>query len=293
MKTITFNCEVITPMFLSGADGSTPELRPASIKGAMRFWWRAMHGHLSLEELKKREGQIFGGTDKGMGRSCFAIRLTSRHNIPIVQAKSVPHKGNTSASIQLETKFEITFSIMPFKGDGFVFGIEELKSLFELSAILGGYGKRSRRAMGCVKINSIKESIEVKQYEKNIDNSSVLTLLQKHSPHYKVQGESIFLTYQGTMQPYPWIRQVQVGQESDKNIPNHTSNVTHRLHGEYGQSYEPNLGHANRGRFASPVIVSVYDNANTPIITTLNTVPDRGHRDLDRFIQDDFKNSIL
>ncbi|OPX29474.1 MAG: type III-B CRISPR module RAMP protein Cmr1 [Candidatus Omnitrophica bacterium 4484_171] len=48
MKTITFECETITPMFLAGADGRTPELRPPSIKGAMRFWWRAMNGHLPL-----------------------------------------------------------------------------------------------------------------------------------------------------------------------------------------------------------------------------------------------------
>jgi CRISPR-associated protein Cmr1 len=293
MKSITFTCEVITPMFLAGADGSTPELRPASIKGALRFWWRAMNGHLELAEMKKREGEIFGGTDKGMGRSCFTVRLTNRQNITVVQAKSVPHKNNTSSSIQHGTRFDITFSILPFKGEGFVFGLDELKSLFELTAILGGYGKRSRRAMGCVKINSTKEPIDVKQYEKTIDNSSVLSLLQKHSTHYKIQGESIFLSYQGTMQPYPWIRQIQIGEESDKNIPNHTSDVTHQLHGKYGQSYEPNLGHANRGRFASPVIVSVYDNANTPIITTLNAIPDRGDRDLDKFIQDDFKNNIL
>lgn len=74
-----FTCEVITPMFLAGADGSTPELRPASIKGAMRFWWRAMNGGLvrkdeqgrwDYSELKKRESEIFGGTSQ---RSSFSI----------------------------------------------------------------------------------------------------------------------------------------------------------------------------------------------------------------------------
>lgn len=70
--TITFTCETITPMFLSGADGQTPELRPPSIKGALRFWWRAMNGHLSLEELKKKEDEIFGGTE---GRSKVVVRV--------------------------------------------------------------------------------------------------------------------------------------------------------------------------------------------------------------------------
>lgn len=49
METLTFTCKIITPMFLAGADGQTPELRAASIKGALRFWWRACHGHLKLD----------------------------------------------------------------------------------------------------------------------------------------------------------------------------------------------------------------------------------------------------
>jgi len=77
MKAITFECEVITPMFLGGADGQTPELRPPSIKGAMRFWWRAMNGHLSLKALKEREAEIFGASDEKIGRSKFSIRILS------------------------------------------------------------------------------------------------------------------------------------------------------------------------------------------------------------------------
>ncbi len=50
-------------MFLAGADGTTPELRAPSIKGALRFWWRAMNGHLSLEELRKQESDLFGNTE--------------------------------------------------------------------------------------------------------------------------------------------------------------------------------------------------------------------------------------
>ena len=64
MNSITFECEVITPMFLAGADGQTPELRPPSIKGAMRFWWRAVNGHLQLKDLKEKEAEIFGDQNR-------------------------------------------------------------------------------------------------------------------------------------------------------------------------------------------------------------------------------------
>ncbi len=75
MNIIKFECETVTPMFLAGADGKTPELRPPSIKGAMRFWWRAMNGHISIKELKEEEGEIFGGSGEKEGRSKFGIRI--------------------------------------------------------------------------------------------------------------------------------------------------------------------------------------------------------------------------
>jgi CRISPR-associated protein Cmr1 len=55
MIQIHFNCEIITPMFLAGADTGQPELRPPSIKGAMRFWWRAVQRFTSPDDLKRRD----------------------------------------------------------------------------------------------------------------------------------------------------------------------------------------------------------------------------------------------
>ena len=68
------DCSIITSMFLSGADGK-PELRAPSIKGAMRFWWRAMNGHLSPEDLKRKETAIFGGSGEKDGRSKVVIKI--------------------------------------------------------------------------------------------------------------------------------------------------------------------------------------------------------------------------
>jgi len=80
MYKVTFECETITPMFLAGADGRTPELRAPSIKGALRFWWRAMNGHLSLKELRRREGEIFGGTGEKEGKSSFSIIVNQKRS---------------------------------------------------------------------------------------------------------------------------------------------------------------------------------------------------------------------
>lgn len=76
---VTFECEVITPMFLGNANPREAELRPPSIKGAMRFWWRAMNAGLPLEELKKKEGELFG-TSAGEGKKSAVTIYTGKIN---------------------------------------------------------------------------------------------------------------------------------------------------------------------------------------------------------------------
>jgi len=127
MKTVTFICESITPMFMYGADGKTPELRPASIKGVMRFWWRAIHGDLSLKELHKKEGDIFGSTEK---RSSFSIKI--KHDK--FKGKEIPQNY----------KFDIEF---------LNHGTFDIQSFFELVVLLGGFGKSAKKInQGKIKI---------------------------------------------------------------------------------------------------------------------------------------------
>ncbi|HHM20795.1 MAG TPA: type III-B CRISPR module RAMP protein Cmr1, partial [Bacteroidetes bacterium] len=105
MEKITFTCETITPMFIAGADGKTPELRAPGIKGALRFWWRAVNGHLSLKELKKREAEIFGGTDPAR-RSRVVVRVLEKSKEKI-KISNTPHhrngyckRGNTNCNFR-------------------------------------------------------------------------------------------------------------------------------------------------------------------------------------------------
>ena len=43
MQKLTVTLEAVTPLFLGGADPrGSPELRPASFRGVLRFWWRAL-----------------------------------------------------------------------------------------------------------------------------------------------------------------------------------------------------------------------------------------------------------
>lgn len=91
-KKVIFHFETITPMFLGGAETNMPELRTAPIKGALRFWWRAMNAHLvekkngrwDYSKLREYESAIFGGTDSPKAqKSKVLIRIiNSQLSVP-------------------------------------------------------------------------------------------------------------------------------------------------------------------------------------------------------------------
>lgn len=61
---IEYECEVVTPMFIGDADPLKAKLRATSLKGVLRFWWRALNGGLPIDELRKKEGELFGNTQQ-------------------------------------------------------------------------------------------------------------------------------------------------------------------------------------------------------------------------------------
>ncbi len=79
---------VVTPLFMGGANPQSAELRVPSIKGVLRFWWRA----LALERLglvqkvREEEARIFGSTKS---QSCVKIRLSPPNKIDRLRRKSI------------------------------------------------------------------------------------------------------------------------------------------------------------------------------------------------------------
>lgn len=61
--------ELVTPAFLAGASQDDPkdcDLRPATLRGQLRWWWRTMHAAwLSPQELYQLESAIWGSTEQG------------------------------------------------------------------------------------------------------------------------------------------------------------------------------------------------------------------------------------
>lgn len=99
MHTLTATFEIVTPMFLGGADNTASvELRVPPIKGALRFWWRALawgrfcqaHPHGTpaeireiLKKIREEEARIFGSAEGGQGR--ILMRMV-QSNYQVIQA---------------------------------------------------------------------------------------------------------------------------------------------------------------------------------------------------------------
>jgi CRISPR-associated protein Cmr1 len=173
MKEIRLTCSVITPMFMAGADGRTPELRPSEFKGMMRFWWRAIRADDNIEELRKDESKIFGGSGEEQGKSKVIIKVYPQPKEKDIGENIEPEISNYNG---IKYLFYSTFSLKA-KGEkiirkyiksyphNFQFNIElssydeesfknALASLWT-AIYLGGFGTRARRGAGNVEI--IKE----------------------------------------------------------------------------------------------------------------------------------------
>jgi len=288
MKTITFTCETITPMFLSGADGSTPELRPPSIKGALRFWWRAMNGHLSLTDLKKQEAEIFGGTDEKSGRSKVLVRMLNNleYNKNTDEAVMLPHKLNKKSPAFIpikEREFIIELRLLQNEvrfNSKVIMNQTKIMNLFVIICSLGGLGKRSRRGFGSIRIKEIhidkikKEGFRMPETLKQIHN-------YLDSSYFTLNANDISTNFRKS---YPCIQKIEIGNKTINTLE--ISKATHKIKGQddkkakdddrYKRQYAFAMG--NGGRFASPIYTNLLEvgTETKAIITTLNTIPKEG-----------------
>ncbi|HWQ41877.1 MAG TPA: type III-B CRISPR module RAMP protein Cmr1 [Desulfosporosinus sp.] len=177
MNVITFECEIITPMFLAGADVSKAELRPPSIKGALRFWWRALNGHLPLVDLQQHESAIFGGGGDKAVRSALSLRvkypqrLNTSYGLPKNESKTITY-GARNINVDLLKYLAYGAHDRPFININESFSVIfqydnkiDLKSHillpFYLVSIFGGLGARNRNGFGCFRIKSIIPNHEI------------------------------------------------------------------------------------------------------------------------------------
>jgi CRISPR-associated protein Cmr1 len=181
MQTIEASFEIVTPMFIGGGTPEEVDLRPPSIKGALRFWWRALQWGQCLQEseqnqsealklLHELEAELFGAAvkDEKYGQGLFMIKIKKIENKGIESAwprnnkddaaylgygldktKDAPHRQAippTQFSLCLGLKKQIT-DIQK----------QQLKQSLMFWGFLGGLGSRARRGFGSVSLTKLDE----------------------------------------------------------------------------------------------------------------------------------------
>ena len=282
---IKIRCEVITPMFMYGADGSTPELRPSELKGMMRFWWRAVQRYDNMDKLRDVESSIFGGTSESSGKSKFSIRVKYKDLKP-QGYRPLPHhssgkKAFAMKAIPVGYEFDLEIhSIFSTILNDVVF------NTFKVSFILGGFGKRSRRGFGSIscsnfQYNSLGEVIKFLEHSMN-----------------SLGGRNTFETNNFTIKrknkitlKYPWIEKISFNSNPFKSF-----NELLRKVGEVTHKYARyKVIGSGEPRFASPVYVSTVKLGESYyiVVTKLHANPPFPTNQYDQYTLDKFVNDIL
>jgi CRISPR-associated protein Cmr1 len=154
-----YDCEVVTPLFLGGANPREAELRVPSIKGALRFWWRALYGENDIKQMMERETAIFGSTKQ---KSTVTIQVLSKE-LRLSQEKLDKgyfniyeylaygyRKGEDIKGYIIDGRFKVQ---LQFKsGDQ-----DQIMNSFAFLTFYGGLGAKSRNGFGSLHCNELQK----------------------------------------------------------------------------------------------------------------------------------------
>ena len=190
MQIIEADYNIVTPMFIGGGDKQeAPEIRPPSVKGALRFWWRALQWgeclnslnqdvSAALIDLHRQEAKLFGAAAKdeayGQGKVLLKVKVSKVGGLKFTLNKAARPSGQVyllgqglyhfkqydlHASITVNQSFKV---VLKLNDDVDASSIKKALLLFGL---LGGLGSRARRGWGSVAIKALTYTNTEKQIE--------------------------------------------------------------------------------------------------------------------------------
>ena len=197
-------------------DAVTP-FRPSSVRGHLRFWWRATHGCTagSLEEMRAREGRLWGLASEP---SKVTVKVTGPTQRPQTIELFQGHQGNSRkwnprvASRDLESISYGGLGIQPKGGlvtqpsPGILtreFGgvrvelrypsefAEEVRDSVVAWLLFGGIGGRTRRGFGSLRTNTeaLRTSLNVERFLGRFSATQTLRLVPSlHGARYQTVG---------------------------------------------------------------------------------------------------------
>ena len=195
-NTVTATFKITTPMFIGDANKHAECIRPASIKGALRFWWRALNWntHLynanndinaALKSLHKEEAVLFGAAAEEGSESKTTQGGQGLFLLQVHQGKIVPQSTPFGENINNAHKYLLGIGLVKYDEneerdrltrDAIASGEFSVQLLFKKDihtdqrksildslyafGLLGALGSRARHGMGSVSISKWEGLLE-------------------------------------------------------------------------------------------------------------------------------------
>ncbi|UYV19459.1 type III-B CRISPR module RAMP protein Cmr1 [Halomonas qaidamensis] len=305
-RTLRAELVIVTPMFIGDGTQQANSVRASSIKGALRFWWRALNWGRMLEvergsvenalrRLYRAEARLFGLAAKGKkvqepsegGQGLF--RLSVEQSTDIKTQNSWPMDGNSQggylgyglwatrsseARKSLEEGAQFTLTLSFKSGINQVdlasqVDIDQMRQAVSLWGLLGGLGSRARRGFGSV-------ALQVLDGQTMTVNSS-----QEYAARLKAALEDGPWPAALSDTPFTaWSQQTRClmfapalsGRQAIGNLERPYKDVRKELKGIQKAVFGlPLAGHDNKNRRASPFIMHVHPVGEQylPVVTYL------------------------
>ena len=179
---------IVTPMFIGDAEQKASGISPASVKGALRFWWRALRwGQIrteiqsdtaALQHLHKEEAELFGTSADNGKAARFTLRVNAQ-NVSVTHGTDWPNGGNdpsgylgiglwesgsrAKGNFQPHREYikeNQNFSVeMLASANLSTEIIQQLRDALTAWGLFGSLGSRARRAFGSIAIESLDNAL--------------------------------------------------------------------------------------------------------------------------------------
>ena len=215
---LVLDASFITPAFIGGADGKVSELRPSSLKGMLRFWWRALYAALYVncsknagnKKLLDIENDIFGSAGDGTKSSnkshASLVRIqilnppqTTSSNKLLSSTNSILSylaygKGGTNQDQRFATylnvneKFKLTLSLSKSLTEE---QVSQVKQAFFALIEFGGLGGKCRNGYGCIKAKTLFQEYSLKNEPQEFVTLSKKTKCYETSSSFDTWSEAL------------------------------------------------------------------------------------------------------
>ncbi len=186
---ITATYKIVTPMFIGDAEQKATTISPASIKGALRFWWRALNwGSIrqaydsdvnALKQLHREEGELFGSAANNASQQArFLLQISDEYGTaqPLPKPASgvkyllgqglYDHREGCLRDVIAPSTFIVGCRLHP------KITITQKKQLSDaLLALgtLGGLGARARKGFGSLAIQHLVVTEQIQKIPTTIE----------------------------------------------------------------------------------------------------------------------------